>query len=202
MLNLRTRLIAAAALAVTSSALIAQDAQQPAAQPAADAQPQQGQPPASQPTVSEPMDFRKLKELLPAEVAGVKRTEATGEKNAFGDFKVSTARGTYAKDQEKDDAPRIDVEISDYAATKGMAEGMAFWTKMEVDRDGDTGYEKTTKVAGQPAMESYQTEGKSGHLQVFVANRYMVQVNTQNVPVEQFKKIGEELKLEKLAALK
>lgn len=197
MYDARMRLLAAAALVLTSSALLAQDAA-----PAADAQQQEQKPAATQPTVSEPMDFRKLKEHLPAELAGVKRTEASGEKNAFGDFKVSTARGTYAPDSEKEDAPRIDLEISDYAATKGLVEGMAFWTQMELDREGDDGYEKTTKVAGHPAMESYQNDGKSGHLQVLVANRYMVNVNTQNLPVEQFQKISQELKLDALAKLK
>ena len=90
----------------------------------------------------------------------------------------------------------------DYAATQGMTEAMAAWSKMEIDRESDTGYEKTTKVGDYPALETYQNDGKSGQLQVFVADRFIVQVTTTNVPADQLKKIGEELKLAKLAESK
>ena len=81
-----------------------------------------------------------------------------------------------------------------------MADAMAVWTKMEIDRESDGGYEKTTKVGEYPAIETYTNEGKAGQLQVFVAGRFLVAVSTQNVPADQLKKIGEELKLENLAA--
>ena len=151
---------------------------------------------------ADPVDFRKLKEALPAELLEIKRTEATGEKNAMGEFKISHARGTYVKNADADDSPRIEVTITDYGATKGMADAMAAWTKMEIDRESDTGYERTTKVGGHPAFETYQNEGKSGALQVFVADRFIVQIQTTNVPADELKKIGEEMKLERLAELK
>ena len=151
---------------------------------------------------ADPVDFRKLKEALPAELIQVKRTEATGEKNAMGEFKISHVRGTYVKDANADDSPRIEVTITDYGATKGMADALAAWTKMEIDRESDGGYEKTTKVGEHPAFETYQNEGKSGQLQVFVAGRFIVQIQTTNVPADQLKTIGEEMKLEKLAELK
>ena len=151
---------------------------------------------------AEPVDFRKLKEAMPAELLTIKRTEVNGEKTAMGAFKISQAHGTFAKDANDGDAPRIEVTITDYAAAPGMAEAMAAWTKMEIDRESDGGYEKTTKVGEYPAFETYQNEGKAGQLQVFVAGRFVVAVTTQNVPADQLKKIGEELKLEKLAALK
>lgn len=149
-----------------------------------------------------PVDFRKLKEALPAELNGIKRTEANGEKTAMGEFKLSMARGTYVNDANADDSPRIEVTITDYGATKGMVEAFAAWSKMEIDRESDGGYEKTTKIGEYPAFETYQNEGKSGQLQVYVAGRFIVQVQTTNVPAEQLKKIGEEMKLEKLAELK
>jgi hypothetical protein len=156
--------------------------------------------PATKP--SDPVDFRKLKEALPAELLGIRRTEANGEKNAMGQFKISHAHGSYVKDADKDDAPRVEVDITDYSGTQGMAEAMAAWATMELDRESDTGYEKTTTVGDYPALETYTNEGKYGQLQVFVAKRFIVQVTTTNVPADQLKKIGEELKVEKLAELK
>ncbi|CAN5615918.1 hypothetical protein BH09PLA1_BH09PLA1_31200 [soil metagenome] len=155
---------------------------------------------ATKPT--EPVDFRKLKEALPAELLSIKRTEASGEKNSMGGFKISQARGTYTQDADAENAPRIEVTITDYSGTQGIAGAMAAWAQNEIDRESDSGYERTTKVGDYPAYETYQNESKAGQFQVFVDGRFIIQVDTTNVPAEQLKKLGEELHLEKLAALK
>jgi len=157
--------------------------------------------PAATTAPAGPIDFKKLKEMLPETLAGVKRTEATGERTAFGEMKFSQARATYAKDAENADAPRLELQILDYGTNKQMIEGLAMWTKMEVDTESDGGYQKSTKVKEQPAMEQYQNESKTGTLQLFVGERFFVTITTMNVPLEQFKKVGEELKIKELAAL-
>jgi hypothetical protein len=43
----------------------------------------------------DPVDFRKLKDLLPETLAGMSRTEATGEKTGAMGFTVSTAQAKY-----------------------------------------------------------------------------------------------------------
>ena len=183
----RTLLVVTIALA-SGPAVFAQDA---TTKPAAT----QGSAPAG------PIDFRKLKEMLPESLAGMKRTEATGEKTAFGEMKFSQARATYTKDADNADAPRIELQILDYGTNKQMIEGLAMWTKMEVDTESDGGYQKSTKVKDQPAMEQYQNDAKTGVLQLFVGERFFVTVTVQNLPAEQFKKIGDELKIKELAAL-
>src|SRR5688572_30582146 len=156
------------------------------------------------PAKTEAVDFRKLKEWLPAEMNGIKRKEASGEKNKLGEMTVSQARGTYTRGKDDDEnAPRIEVEVVDYAGVKDMANGIAMaWTMAEIDREGDDGYEKTIKIKGHPGMETWQKEGKHGQIQLLVGKRYILNVSTNNVPEEQFKKIAESLALEKLAELK
>lgn len=185
------RCFLSAAIAV-SAAAVAVGAQEQEKQPAA--------APASQP--SQPVDFRKLKELLPAELARIKRTDATGEKTSFGDLKLSSAKGEYYKEVENGDSQRVQVEITYYGATKEITEGLTYWTQLDIDQEGDAGYEKSKKLDGQPALEKYVNDGKSGSLQVFVANRFLVNLTTTNVAPEQFKKLGESLKIKELAALK
>jgi hypothetical protein len=150
------------------------------------------------------IDFRKLKEILPAELNGLKRTEASGEKNAFGGFSVSTAKGEYkkAKDQDDDKEPSVSVEILDYGGVD-MAKGLAAaWTMAEIDKDSDTGYEKTVKIKGNPALETWEKEAKHGHVQVLVGSRFILNVDTRNIPSEQVVKVVESMPLDKLAALK
>ena len=156
--------------------------------------------PAAQKT--EAIDFRKLKEWLPAELNGIKRSEAKGERNKLGEMTVSQAHATYQK-AEEENAPRIEVEVTDYAGVNDMAQGLAMaWTAAEIDRESDDGYEKTVKVKNNPGMETWQKEGNHGELQLLVGNRYILTVRTDNIPAEQFKKLAESLPLEKLAELK
>ena len=147
------------------------------------------------------VDYKKLKEMLPEKLGGLKRTEATGERTGFGEIKISTARASYVQDENNGDSPRIELQIFDYGTNKQMLEGMAMWTKMEVDREGDDGFQKSLKIQDQPAMQTYTNEGKSGQLQLLVGDRFLVSINTAALSVEQFKKIGDELKLKELAAL-
>jgi hypothetical protein len=158
-------------------------------------------PAASQPAKVEAVDFRKLKELMPADAADLKRTDNTGEKNKIGDFQLSTAKATFTK--EGDNAPEVTIEIIDYGGAPGMSEGIAAWTQMEIDKDSDSGHEKTLKIKDKyPAYETFQKEGQSGNLQIYVAKRYIVTITTSNLPAEQMQKVAESISLDKLAELK
>ncbi|MGH7180018.1 MAG: hypothetical protein ACREJC_21755 [Tepidisphaeraceae bacterium] len=157
--------------------------------------------PATQPSAPA-VDFRKLKEICPEQLNGMKRTSHEGQRTKMGEFAISTAQAAYESDSDKDNAPRISLEILDYGATPGMAQGMAAWAQLDIDRESDTGYEKSTRVKGQPALETYDTGAKSGRVQVFVAGRFIVTLELSNLPPEQTQKVAEELPLEKLAGMK
>jgi hypothetical protein len=149
----------------------------------------------------ESVDFRKLKELMPTELGGLKRTECNGERNKLGEISISQCKARYAKD-DKEGSPEIDVEVLDYSDGQ-MAKGLAaVWTMAEIDKESDDGFEKTVKVKGNPAMQTWNKEGKHGEVQILVAQRYIVTVRTENLPAEQAIKVAEALPLDKLAALK
>jgi hypothetical protein len=150
------------------------------------------------------IDFRKLKEVLPAELNGLKRTEASGEKNGFGGMSVSTAKGEYkkAKDQDDEKEPSISVEILDYGGVE-VAKGLAMgWTMAEIDKESDSGYEKTVKVKGNPGLETWEKEGTHGPVQLLVGSRFFLNVDTRTIDSAQVLKVVESMPLDKLAALK
>ena len=160
----------------------------------------------------QPVDFRKLKELMPAQAAGLKRARHEGQRVKLGDFSMSTAEATYENPQpesangdenaETPPSPRVDVTIMDYGAT-GTAAGLAAgWAEGDIDQESDSGYQKTLKVAGQPAYETWDSEGKNGSLQVYVADRFIVTINTNHLPSEKMQEVARSLQLEKLAAMK
>ncbi len=145
----------------------------------------------------DPVDFRKLKEMLPSSAGGMERTEATGEKNGTMGFSLSQAEGKY----EKDDA-NMEVNIVDTGGVGGMAMmGMAAWAMAEVDKETATGYEKTTTIDGHKAYEKYDNEGKDGELNVLVGNRFIVTVKGRNVSMDQMKDTLDDIDLSKLAKM-
>ena len=147
----------------------------------------------------DPIDFRKLKELLPEEISGFKRTETSGEKSGAMGFTISTAEARY----KGDDDASVKVEIFDTGGVAGVATmALASWTMADIDKETETGYEKTTKLQGHKAFEKYNSQDKSGELNVLVADRYIVNVNGNNITVEQLKSILADLDLAKLANLK
>jgi hypothetical protein len=158
-------------------------------------------PPASQPAKKPPVDFRKLKEVVPAELAGVKRSSNEGEKINIGELNISQVNAQFQKAEAAENDPSVTLQIVDYASAPEMGNVMTAWQQMNVDKESDNGFERTTKYKEQPAYETYQNEGKSGNVQIWVASRFYVNVQTTNLTAEQMKKLVESLPLEKLVEL-
>jgi hypothetical protein len=147
------------------------------------------------------VDFRKLKELMPAELNGAKRTAVSGEKTKAGELSISHATATYKKG-DGNDAEKIEVQIMDYSNGEMAAGLAAAWTTLEIDKETDDGFEKTIKVSGNPGFESWKKGSKRGEVQLLVGKRFIVTVQTTNIPDDQVVKVAEALPLDKLAALK
>jgi hypothetical protein len=147
------------------------------------------------------VDFRKLKELLPVELSGAKRSEISGEKTKAGEMSISHATATYKKG-DGNDAQKIEVQIMDYGNAEMAAGLSAAWATLEIDKETDDGFEKTVKVSGNPGFESWKKSSKRGEVQLLVGKRFIVSVQTTNIPDDQVIKVAEALPLDKLAALK
>jgi hypothetical protein len=57
----------------------------------------------------------------------------------------------------------------------------------EVDKETDTGYERTIEYKGHKGFEEFDSETQDGKIEVFVAKRYMVSVHGWDVPMELIK---------------
>lgn len=146
----------------------------------------------------EPVDFRTLKELLPESIAGLRRTGAEGSRTNVMGIASSKAEATY----EDAKGGRIALEITDVGTLSGVT-AMAFaWVNVEIDKEGDSGYERTTTVGGRKAYERYDKATRSGELDVIVAGRFIVGAKATGVDMKVFKEAVTKLDLEKLEALK
>ena len=145
------------------------------------------------------VDFRDLKALLPAALDGMKRTNASGEKSGAMGMTVAFAEGTY----EADAGGNITIKITDNGGLGGfMAVAQAGWAAQEIDRESDTGFERTTTYGKDKAHEEYDTGSKSGKVEILVAGRFMVEVNGSDVAWEAIQAAAKKVDLAKLAQVK
>jgi len=146
----------------------------------------------------EPVDFRTLTDLLPESIAGMKRTSREGSRTNVMGFASSKAEATY----EDGKGGRIVLEITDVGTFTGVT-AMAFaWVNVEIDKEGDSGYERTTTVVGRKAYERYDKAARKGELDVIVAGRFIVGAKATGVEMKVFKEAVAKLDLEKLEAMK
>jgi hypothetical protein len=139
-------------------------------------------------TVKEAVDFRELRDLLPESVAGMDRTNVEGERTAVMGMHFSNAKGEYEDGNE-----RIEISISDLGTLTGLARmGYTAWLQTEIDRESDSGFERTRKFRTDgneyPSFEKFdRRDGDTGNceIQVWAAERFVVQIQGRNVEMEQ-----------------
>ena len=149
---------------------------------------------------SDAVDFRVLKELLPEDINGMPRTSSDGEKNSAMGFTLSRAEARY---ETQGTNSSIKVEISDVGAMTGAAAMAAYaWASMEVDRENETGYEKTTTIKGYRGYEKLDRQTNYAELSILVGGRFMVELEGNEVGIDGLKAALDKLYLGKLEGMK
>ena len=147
----------------------------------------------------ETIDFRELKAMLPASLGSLKRSEASGEKTGAMGMQISMAEGRYSSD----DGKQITLKITDIGALAGIGAMSAYaWAQTEVDRESDSGYEKSTTFKGYKALEKYSKQGQQGDLSVLVGGRFVVEADGSSVDMKAIKAALETIDLKKLDGMK
>lgn len=144
------------------------------------------------------VDFRELKALLPADLPGFTRKSASGEKVSPLGMTSSSAEGRY----EGAENATIRITITDRGGGGFASLMQAGWAMTEIDRETDTGYERTVTIGGHKGKETYDTANRHGTTEILVAGRFMVEITGNRVTAEQMAAAVQKLDLAKLAALK
>jgi Yip1 domain/zinc-ribbon domain len=127
----------------------------------------------------QPVDFHKLKEMLPESVAGMKRNDSAAESTEAMGIKGASATAHYSNDA----GGRVTVEIVDLGSLSGLA-GMATRFDPNIQKETDTGYERTTKVNGQLLHERYDRQSKSGEASILTGDRFSITVSGSGVDAD------------------
>jgi hypothetical protein len=147
-----------------------------------------------------PVDFRELKSLLPESIGDLKRSNLEGEKVAAMGMNISTANADY---NDADNNISIDIKITDLGSVSGLSGLAAYgWYMVDIDKENETGYEKTITYKGNKGYEKYDNEGKHGELNILVAKRFVVEANGNNVSMDQMKTAVDMIDVGKLESWK
>ncbi len=145
------------------------------------------------------VDFRELKALLPQGLEGMKRKSASGEKSGAMGMTIAYAEGEY----ENEAGGRIKIKISDNGGMGGlMAFAQAGWATQEIDKETDTGFERTTMYGEHKAKEQYDTQDKFGQIEIMIGGRFMVEASGNDVAFEAIQAAAKAVDFAKLGALK
>lgn len=146
------------------------------------------------------VDFRKLRDMLPEELDDMKRTNREGQRTNMMGIDVSTAEGRY----EGEDGSSIKISIVDMGSLSSpMMLGLG-WLMAEVDRESDTGFERTTKYKGHPAFEKCDQAGEAMNCEfsIFAFERFVIEVEGRRVEMDQVEDARDEIDLDDLEDLK
>jgi hypothetical protein len=147
----------------------------------------------------EPLHYTKLIPCLPDKVEGFVADKPEGSTAAAMGFKLTEVSRTYHQGRE-DAAESVTVKITDGAGNQFFAAAHA--ATPEFSRDTDEGYEKGFTLDGYPAVEKYTNESKDGSLAVFIAPRYLVEVNASGLDSKALQEWWKKVDVKKLMELK
>jgi hypothetical protein len=144
----------------------------------------------------QPVDFHRLRDMLPERIGSMKRTESSGQSGEALGIKGSTATAHYTDGADA----TLNVEIADLGSLSGLA-GLAARFDPTMEKETSTGYERTAKINGQLVHERYDRRDRTGEVSVIVNNRFSVTVNGSGVDADALTGALKELNVSKLAAL-
>ncbi len=144
--------------------------------------------------VTEPVNFREIKKLLPERIGGLPLTNSEGATSGAMGFKVSNVDAVYSEGGKK-----VDVEIVDCGGIATVARGMAAWLTFEIDKESSRGFERTTTIDGNKAYE--KCEGKYCEIALFVGDRFIVKVSGRDVEYESLRRALKDIDLDRLSRL-
>jgi hypothetical protein len=156
----------------------------------------------SKPAKVEPVEYTKLKALMPAKAGTVDQSSNEGEKQELNEWVMSRARADYTIPDADDKAPSAFVEIMDFGAAPHLVAGMTAWRSVPLNIENDDGFQKTGKFKEFPCFQSYTKSDEHRTMMLLVADRFLVNIETSNMTADQFKTLAEGLQLDKLAKLK
>ncbi len=119
----------------------------------------------------EPVDWRKLRDLLPDRIDGLRQVDVEGERAGALGIRVASVEAVY-----EGGGRRLKVTIVDLGTLRGIARAGIDWLDVQIDREGADGFEYTRPYRGYPAHQKLERRHGPDRFEaeVIVADRFVV----------------------------
>ena len=145
---------------------------------------------------SEPVDHRKLRDLLKERISGFERTSYESQSAGAMGFNFSNAQADY-----EDGDKRINAAFTDTGGLGMAMMSMAAWSTLQIDREDQNGWERTGSWKGYKSLEKYDKSSEYSELTLIIENRFLVNLNGSNVDMDDLKDFADRLDLGELKKL-
>ena len=129
----------------------------------------------------------QIKAMLPESLMGMKRTSFSA--NSMMGYGVGEAR------YKSDDGKQLHLSIFDCSGVAGAAYYSMMYWGMNMEREDENGYEKTTTFNGAKAIEKYQKGSEQYTLTFPASNRLLVTVEGEQTGLDMVKQAAGSLNL-------
>lgn len=145
----------------------------------------------------EPVQIDVLKPFLPATFAGLPQTSTQSERSGVTGFMVAKAEANYGDPGGKN----VELEVVDTGGAAGLM-GLASWVGVQGEREDANRRESTRREGNRMIHEEVDKRGGRNKYTVVVADRFVVNAESQGVDIAAIKSAVNSLDLAKLEAIK
>lgn len=152
-------------------------------------------------TTAEPIDFEVLLEMLPTELDDLEFVDSEGESTSALGMSVSNAHVRF----RGENGERLKMSVTDTGSMRGMALMGYQWLAIDFNRRNSRGYERTTEYKGYKAFQKFEersTNNSTAELHFLVGDRFIVQIDGDNVKMEQVEDAADKIPTGKLEGMK
>lgn len=143
------------------------------------------------------VDFKTLKDVLPASLPGMKRTGAEGGSQAAIGIKTSSAKADYADDN----GAAVHIEIADISGVSGLVD-LAGGLIQNTTSESDSGFERNAVIGGRTVHEKYDARNRHGDLSIVLVKRFSVDISGNGVDMRSLEQSLDQIDLARLESMK
>ena len=140
-----------------------------------------------------------LKAVLPDKLRGMEREYSNSEKVGVLGLSLTNVEQVYV---DEDDGERIEIKLVDMGSLAATASAGLDWLDVNIDAESSDGFERTTTLEGYPAMEECTGKGDHCSIHMFIADRFMIQIDAKRVDIGRLHRIIKDMDLKKLEELR
>lgn len=142
----------------------------------------------------------ELQKMLPAEIAGMTRTNYSASRRGIEGFSYTHVKSEF---EDTDTSGWMKLSITDIGNVSGFASLGLDLLNVEIDEENQNGFKRTGLYKGFKSFQKHETRGarSTSELVVFVGERFVARAEAQDVEWTRVEDVFDSIPIDKLPAM-